>query len=167
MPLMCRGHSLVPGCNYREGQHGPFNWKQEFVEGKSTQANCSGSSCYWITSVSDIKGSQIGFIGWSKEEVFTEKGIKKHTAISQSVKGEILATKLDPISSISSLSSSHLAANLKLLSPLLIASSISESSINDLVLRLLNSVNMSIIRSELNQACAHLHNAHKHFKASK
>ena len=68
------------------------------------------------TSVFDVKGSRIGFVGWLKEEVFVEKGIKKRSAILQGVEGEVLETKLTrtsssslrPISSVPSSSSSHL-----------------------------------------------------------
>ena len=130
------------------------------------------------TSVFNVKGSWIRFVGQSKEEVFAEKGIKKHAAISQSIEGEVSATKLAhtsssslrPISSVPSSSSSHLATNPKSasgLSPLLIASLISESGIDDLVLCLLDSVDMSIICGNLNKARMHLHNAHEHYKASK
>ena len=98
-----------------------------------------------------------------------EKSLKKYAAILQGVEGEVLVTKLTCmsssslclISSILSSSSLHVAANPKLtsgLSPLLIASLISKSGADDLVLCLLDSVDMSIIYGNLDEARAQLHN---------
>ena len=151
------------------------------LKAKTVKATVSAADVTGLpeeTSVFDVKGSWIRFVGRLKEEVFAEKGIKKRSAILQGIKGEVLVTKLArtsssslcPISSILSSSSSHLAANPKStsgLSPLLITSLISESGVDDLVLHLLDSVDMSIIHGNLNKAHVHLRDARKHYKASK